>query len=560
MKDLITYKDTDVLIIGGGIAGCMAGIRAAELGVRATILEKGNTLRSGCATTGIDHCWTYVPELHNQMLTIEELVDDHTAFAGGMIDRSLVRMIAENSYLRVLDLEKYGVPMRDETGQFKFIKKIHRAPTFLHFAGRDMKIHLTKEAKRRGVNIENRRMATDLLVENGKAIGVLALATREGRWYAYKSKAVIISTGGVVRLYRNPSGLPFNLELPPHETGDGQAIAYRAGARLLNMELVGYHTGPKNFHRCGRGTYVPGRMRNGLGELLEKGTGFTQNSNAMDSTAEGVGLFRKILEEGKGPIFMDCTGNTPEQTQYIRWALYNEGNTAFLNYLDQEGIKLDKDMIEFTYYEPKMDGGQSGIEINTRCEASLQGLFAAGDVIGGMKRSVCPGALVMGWLSGENAAGLAGQVPPMELGESTMSTIRQRIMLGESFKKREMGSHWLDVQLALQNIMDYYAGKIKSRTMLEAGFKHLSKLRERAIAEVKVENPHELYRAMEVMSLMDIGEMLITSSLERKESRGLEFFRADYPDVDNENWLKFICLEKKDGRTLVGTRPVNLVS
>lgn len=554
-RDII-YKDTEVLIIGGGIAGCMAGIRARELGVRATVLEKGNTLRSGGAATGIDHCWTYIPEIHGKMLSVEDLVDDHADFAGGMIDRSLVRMIAENSYSRVLDLERFGMEMRDSNGQFRLIKKIHRSPTFLHFAGRDLKVKLTNEAKKRGAAIDNRMMVTDLLVEDGRIAGALALSTREGRWYVYRSKTVIISTGGVFRLYRNFSGMPFNTSHPPHEPGDGHAMAFRAGARLLNMELVNVHTGPKNFNRAGRGSFVPGLMRDGLGQPLGKAG--ARDQKALDRTAEGVGLYRKILETGQGPIYMDCTGNTPEQNKYIRWALYNEGNTSFLNYLDEEGIDLNKDLIEFTVYEPKMNGGQSGIEINTRCESSLPGLFAAGDVIGGMKRAVCPGALVTGWSAGESAALLSRELPAVKPGARSAATIRQRVDLASSFLAREQGSSWLEAQLALQNIMDYYAGRVKSASLLGAGLSNILSLREQAVAEIKASNSHELYRAMEVLSLIDVGEMLITASYSRKESRGIDFCRADYPQQDNENWLKFITLRKENSRTVVETRPVNL--
>lgn len=550
-------KEFDVLIIGGGIAGCMAGIRAREFGVKVAILEKCNTSRSGGATTGIDHCWTYIPEIHGKVFSIEDMVGDHVAFGKGMIDRSLVKMVAEQSFNRILDLERFGLEMRDEKGNFRLIKKIHRAPTFLHFAGRDIKVKLTNEAKKRGVVIENRMMVTDLLTDEGRVTGALAVATREGRWYVYKSKTVIIATGGVFRLYRNPSGLPFNISHPPHEPGDGHAMAFQAGARLLNMEMVSYHTGPKNFQRAGRGSYVPGKIRNGLGQPLGKEAGAV-NEKALDRSAESIEQFRKSAETGQGPLYMDCTGNTSEQNDYIRWALYNEGNTAFLNYLAEEGIDLNKDMIEFTVYEPKISGGQSGIEINTRCETSLNGLFAAGDVIGGMKRSVCPGALVMGWEAGENAARLSLELPASELGEEAKGMLQQRTTMAESFQKREIGSSWLEAQLTLQNIMEDYAGKIKSQPLLEAGLKHLLRLRERARAEIKVETPHELYRAMEVMSLLDVGEMLITSSLARKESRGVEFYRADYPATDDENWLKFITLEKNNGNVLTKERPINL--
>lgn len=557
MNNEVCLREADIIIIGGGIAGCMAAIRASESGAKVVILEKGNTLRSGSAATGIDHCWTYIPEIHEKLLSIDDLVDDHVAFGKGMVDRSLVRMIAENSYQRVLDLERFGMEMRDERGQFRLIKKIHRAPTFLHFAGRDLKVKLTEEVKRRGVQIYNRMMVAELLVENGRVAGVLALATREGKWYACQGKAVIISTGGVVRLYRNPSGMPSNISHPPHNSGDGHAMAFRAGAKLLNMELLTFHTGPKNFHRAGRGSYVPGRMVDGLGQPLGKNAA-SRDTRTLDRTAEGVDVYRKAIEDGRGPLYMDLTGNTNEQNQYIRWALYNEGNTSFLNYLDETGIDFNKDVIEFTDYEPKLQFGHSGVEINTRCESSLPGLFVAGDTIGGAIRSVCPGALVMGWIAGENAAALAKETAGPKLGEGAMDSINRKIALARSFQKNEPGSSWQEALLALQNIMEYYASRVKSESLLKAGLSNLLQLKEQAMAEIRVKSPHELFRAMEVLSLIDIGEMSITSSLARKESRGIGFYRVDYPQRDDQNWLKFITLRKENSRVVVKTRPVNL--
>ncbi|MDA8334821.1 MAG: FAD-binding protein, partial [Peptococcaceae bacterium] len=104
-------KDADVLIVGGGLAGCMAGIRASDFGVKVVVLDKCNTSRSGGATTGVDHCWAYIPGIHGQVFSIEDMVDDHVAFGKGLIDRSLAKMIAEESFERILDLERFGVPM-----------------------------------------------------------------------------------------------------------------------------------------------------------------------------------------------------------------------------------------------------------------------------------------------------------------------------------------------------------------------------------------------------------------------------------------------------------------
>ncbi|MHB1407631.1 MAG: FAD-dependent oxidoreductase, partial [Desulfitobacteriaceae bacterium] len=224
-----TVIETDVLIIGGGIAGCLAAIRARELGVDVTLVEKGNTRRSGSAATGIDHCWAYIPPIHGPEYTVEDMVEDHTRNAGGFIYQDLVHTIASNSYQRILDLERFGVPMRDENGAFRLVKKIHREPSFVHFAGRDMKVKLTNEARKRAVRILNRVMVTDLLVRDGEIIGCMGVNTRQPEVFLFKAKSIVITTGSVFRLYRNPTGMSFNTGFPPSETGDGHAMAFRSG-------------------------------------------------------------------------------------------------------------------------------------------------------------------------------------------------------------------------------------------------------------------------------------------------------------------------------------------
>jgi len=550
--------ETDVLVIGGGIAGCMAAIRARELGAEVTLLEKGNTRRSGCAATGIDHCWTYIPPIHGSHCSVEDIVEDHCRNADGFIFKDLVHFIAANSYQRILDLEKFGVPMRDETGTFRLVKKIHRVPNFLHFAGRDMKVKLTREATRRGAHIINRVMATDLIIADGEVVGCVGVSTRSFRLFIIKAGAVIITTGNVFRLYRSPTGIAFNLSHPPSETGDGSAMALRAGAALINMEFVTMQTGPKNFERCGRGTYVPGVLRDGFGlPLGEKspdpddtiGTQRLPGAKAMGTMPAAVESpvgFMRILQSGRGPIYMDCTADTAEQIEYIKWGLRNEGNTVFLDYLANEGIRLSKDLIEFSVYEPKLSNGNSGLQINVRCETNLPGLYAAGDAIGGVKRSVCPGALSLGWQAGEQAAGRSRSKTRSAFELPKAETVQQRKASVSEISNRRSDATWQDAQIALQNIMDDYGGLIRSETMLKAGLARLLQLRDRMHSEVGAPTPHEVYRTCEVFNLLDIGEVVMTAALERKESRFSPgyHFRADYPRPDNENWRKFIVVRR----------------
>jgi succinate dehydrogenase/fumarate reductase flavoprotein subunit len=557
-----TVVESDVLVIGGGLAGCMAAIRAREMGAEVVIAEKADTRRSGCASTGVDHCWTYIPEIHGSQLTIEELVQDHTEHSGGFVDQEIATYIATHSFERLLDLERFGIPIRNEDGEFSLIKKIHRAPTFLHFAGRDLKPKLTRQARHLGAKIVNRVMVTDLLTDGNRVVGAVGVSTRDAEVKIFKARAVIISTGNIYRLYMNRSGIPFNLAFPPHETGDGHGMALRAGAELLNMEFTTFQTGPRNFHRCGRGTFVPGKVVDALDQLIDRkrdGDLGGDASTTMDPGVESEHEFERVLREGTGPIYLDSRGLSEKELSVIRWALVNEGNTSLLAHMDERGIDLRTDKIEFELYEPKGGSGKAGIAVNARCETSLSGLFAAGDVIGGMSRSVAPGAFTMGWQAGEVAAQFARSAAPGEPDEESSAALEGRFDLCEAILTRSGSrvSRWQEAQAAMQSIMGYYAGRWRSETMLDAGLERLRRLKREASAELAAANPHELYRCVEILSLMDSAEMIMVSARARQESRfGPEHSRADHPEA-LDDWYCNTGLTGKNGDFTTYKKPFN---
>ena len=550
--------DADVLIVGGGLAGSMAAIHARDLGASVIVAEKADTRRSGCATTGVDHCWTYIPEIHGSQLSVEDLVKDHTADAGGFVDQEIATFIATHSFERLLDLERFGVPIRDEQGKFRLVKKIHRVPTFLHFAGRDLKPKLTRQMHRREVKIVNRVMVTNLLTQGNNVIGAIGVGTRSAELFVFRAKSVILATGNIYRLYMNRTGLPFNLSFPPHETGDGHVMAFRAGAELLNMEFTTIQTGPKNFQRCGRGTYVPGKVVDARGQSIGGGSPPNRQRQAMDRVVESEHSFEQVLREGRGPIYMDCHEASDEEVAEIRWGLNNEGNQALLTYWDEKGIDLRRDKIEFEIYEPKGGSGKAGIAINSRCETSLTGLYAAGDVIGGMTRSVSPGAFTLGWHAGEMAARFAQERGAVELDGANEETIGEHRNFCQTILSRPRGASWKEGQAALQSIMDYYVGRVRSETMLGAGLTRLRRLRSEAQSELTASSPHELLRCLEVLSLMDAAEVIALSAQSRQESRfGPEHYRADFPDTDNEHWFCYTALRREDERILLAKKPIH---
>ena len=550
----------DIAIIGGGVAGCLAAIRAAELVDRVVVVEKCDSRRSGCATTGVDHIWTYVQDIHGPEATVEDIVRDHTEWAQGFLDQEIAQYVASHSYERILDLERFGVKVRDESGKLRFVKKIHRVPNFLHFAGQDLKLKLTGEMKKRKIRILNRVMAVELVLEKGQTRGVIGIGTRDAKLHLIKAKAVILSTGNIYRLYRNPTGVDFNIGFPPHETGDGHALAFRAGAELQNMEFTTYQTGPKYFQRCGRGSYFPGgRIINALGEPLREKA---ENRGPIkgiqtDRSVEEEATFFRELDEGRGPLYMDCSLCSEKEIQYIRWALSNEGNAAFLHYLDSEGVDLRKQKLEFTVYEPKSGSGKAGLWIDQETRTSIPGLFAAGDVIGVLPRGVMPGALTLGWKAAETASKfvkedeVAQPIPWREKCAGTQTRLN-RIL------SRKTGASWQEVQLALQNIMTDHAGRRRSETMLTAGLSNLKTLRARANEELKAANPHELYRCLEVLNLLEIAETIIASARERRETRfPPEHERIDFLQQDDDRWKVFLAIRKKENDLLFSKRKID---
>jgi succinate dehydrogenase/fumarate reductase flavoprotein subunit len=510
---------TDVLVIGGGIAGLMAAIRAAEMGAKVTMAEKANTLRSGAGATGNDHFMCYIPEFHgSDMQALIAMCQEGQV--GSTRTASYFRTWLEKSLDIVKLWDSWGIPMKP-TGKWEFTG--HGLPgrpfPVLKYAGQNQKIILTKEALKRGVKIINRVMVFDLLKSGGSICGALGIGTREEKIYTFLANAVFLGTGRCVRLY--PSATPgwmFNRAESPSNTGDGRAMAFRAGAELANMEIPQTWSGPRYFLRCGKGTWI-GVVRTTDGKPV--GPYVTQPDRRYgDLIANAVPtLFDDFEKRGKGPVYMDCRGISNEDYQYMLWGLTNEGNTALLNHLKEEGIDLQKHPVEFMTYELTTRGG---IKYRETAETSLKGLFAAGDEY----FAAIAGAAIYGYIGGENSAKYAKDRKVME--DSAGADIAEKTELAEQASSRKSGASWQEANIALSQLMQDYLGWMRSQVMMEAGLTNLKRLRKKASETLMARNQHELMHCLEVMNLMDVGEVMFNASMARQESRG-EFRRPDYP-------------------------------
>ncbi len=537
---------TDILCVGGGIAGLMAAIRAAELGARVVVAEKGNVKYSGCGRMGNDHFETYIPEIHgsDRDAWIEELL--RTAKGEILISKDLLRAQFRKAYDIVQLWDKWGIPMTYQ-GRWEFAG--HSFPghpmTHIKYAGRFQKEVLAKQALERGVTILNRVMVFDLLRRGDRIVGAVGAHTREDKLMVFNAKAVVLGTGKCSRLY--PGITPGWLFNDPHggtQTGDGRGMAYRAGAELQNLEMPQRHIGPKYFARFGQATWI-GVVRDWEGRPA--GTFVDKPDRRYGDMICEVNKLapEQYTQAGKGPLYMDCTEITADDHAYMMHWMENEGYPAMTNHMQQEGIDFRKHPIEFATY-PIRGGGL--IVANENAETSLPGLYAAGDEAFGDISA----AGTFGYIGGEKAAEYARAVRPTDT-DALAASIAEKNRLLDTMRGRANGPDWEETNIALQQTMVDYAGPVRNASLLKQGLQHLRRIKDKARNTMVSRNSHETARSLEVLNMLDIGELTFEMALDRKETRGLHN-RPDYPYTD-PTLNRAHIIRRADNQNILDWRP-----
>ncbi len=538
--------ETDVLCIGGGIAGLMAAIRAAEMGANVVVAEKGNVEYSGCGRMGNDHFETYIPKMHgsDKDAWIEELL--RTAKGEIMIGKNLLRAQFVKAYDIVKLWDEWGIPMKYK-GRWEFSG--HSFPdhpmTHIKYEGRFQKKVLTEQAKKRGVTVLNRVMMLDLIRDNNRVVGAVGVHTREGKVITFDTKSVVLGTGKCSRLY--PPLTPGWLFNDPHggsQSGDGRAMAYRAGAELQNLEMPQRHIGPKYFTRFGQATWV-GVVKDWdgkpAGTFVEK-----PDRRYGDMICEVNKLApEQYTQAGKGPLYMDCTDISEKDHEYMMHFMKNEGYTAMTEYMEAENIDFRKHPIEFMTY-PLRGGGL--IVANENAETSLEGLYAAGDEAYGDISA----AATFGYIGGENAALYSNTVSRVDVGDDN-PVIKKNIQIIDDLRGNENGPDWQEASVAMQQTMIDYVGKVRNESLLKQGLQHLRRIRKKTQETLMATNPHEVFRCLEVLNMLEISELTFIMALNRKETRGLHV-RPDYPFTDPRLNLSHV-IRKSNDENLLNWKP-----
>jgi succinate dehydrogenase/fumarate reductase flavoprotein subunit len=548
MEDPMKEKrvQADVLVIGAGIAGLMAGIRAAEKGARVVLAEKGHALHSGRGRGGNDHFWCYIPEVHGPDLDLfmrECLKGPKLKTMQSGTAARVLRTFLAKSFDIVRLWDQWGIPMRYQ-GRWDFAG--HSFPgdvlTHLKYEGRNQKKIMIQKVRDLGAEIVNRVMVFDLLRDPERIIGAVGIDTREDTLVIFEAKAVVLSTGCLDRLYPPPTpawmpSIPGNLTL----TGDGRAMAYRAGAEIVSPEMPKRHVGPRYFSRFGQATWI-GVLRDPYGKPI--GPYVTSPHRVYgDMTPEVRGvLLEEIFQSGRGPVYMDCSGISKEDYEYMMHFMWHEGNAPLLDHMKEEGIDIRRHPVEFQTYHIISEGK---IGINERGETVVPGLYSAGDEsMGGIS---C--AATYGWIAGEHAAEYARDLPLAGEGgvKGEIEARKERI---RTIQTRSEGPDWKEVNIALQQLMQDYAGTVRSETLLTAGLEYLHRIRRKVDRSMIAKNRWELTRCLETLNLLDLGELVFLGAQARKETRGLHR-RSDFPLTDPVMDGKEVVIQKKDGKACV---------
>jgi len=525
----------------------MAAIRAAELGAKVIVAEKGNVIHSGKGGGGCDHYLCYIPEVHGPDMDayIEEMLQTQQAMNFHNLGMKRIRTHIAKTFDIVKLWDSWGIPMK-QRGKYYFAG--HAFPggyrCLLKFEGLRQKPILTEQARKRKVKIINRVMVFDLIA-NGQVTGAIGIDTRTQKIITFEAKSVVLGTGGTSRLYPAPTpGWLNNNATRPSLTGDGRVMAFRAGAELQDVEMRVLHVGPKYLARFGQATWI-GVFRDPqdrpIGPFVTK-----PERHYGDITPEvNKAVFHEYAKSGRGPVYMDGRGMSKADCEYMMNWLVHEGNTALLEHAKEEGIDFRKHPVEFMTYD---QGSQGRIVTNEKGETSLKGLYALGDELA----NGVSNASVFGWICGENAAAYSKGVDTPGL-EKMREMIGEKSSLVQELLNRKDGADWREVNVALQQIMQDHAGALRSRALLEAGSFHLARLKKKAYEIMRAGNQHEVGRCMEVLNLIDLGEIVFLSALDRQETR-VNHVRVDYPLTNPRFNRKVHIIKKVDGKPVAQWR------
>lgn len=535
MKLKSKQLQTDILIIGGGTAGCFAAITIAEHSeAKVIIAEKANIKRSGCLAAGVNALNAYIVKGQSPETYLAYVKND----AEGVIREDLVYTLSQRLNRVTRKAEKLGlVILKDEAGEY-----VARGNRNIKINGENIKPVLAEAVcKSPNTTVINRMNIIDYIVQDGKIAGAYGFSLDTAVLYVISAKSVICTTGGAAGLYKpnNPGFSKHKMWYSPFNTGAGYAMGIRAGAEMTTFEMRFIALRCKDTI-APTGTIAQGigaQQVNSIGEEYEKNYGIPKTPIRMYSTV-------RENQQGRGPCYLKTAGISEKEEQDLYRAYLNMSPAQTLSWLENgRGPGIQNVEIEGT--EPYIVGGHtgSGYWVDTNRAATIPGLYAAGDVAGGSPQKYVTGCFAEGEIAALASLtyiqGKENAIPERQAVEEKTAEVNAFFTGEESFYTVE------EIEEAMQKVMDEYAGGIVSAYVFNSGKLRVAKEKIKELLkmsyQLKARDLYELMRIYEVIDRLYVCATLIQHLDARKETRWHTFQEnADYPKRDDENWLKFV--------------------
>lgn len=533
---------TDVLIIGGGTAGCYAALTISENSDKKVLIcEKAHIKRSGCLAAGVNALNAYIVEGRKP----QDYVDYAKMDADGIVREDLLLTMSEKLNKVTERLEKLGlVILKDENGKY-----VTRGNRNLKINGENIKPILADAVeKAKNVTVLNRVNIFDYSVKDNKINGAFGFGIESGIFYTIEAKAVIIATGGAAGLYKpnNPGFSRHKMWYPPFNTGAGYAMGIRAGAEMTTFEMRFIALRCKDTI-APTGTLAQGvgaKQINSLGEVYETKYGLTTSERVYGTVNEN--------QEGRGPCYLRTEGITAEQDESLLKAYLNMAPSQTIKWIES-GRNPSRQNVEIEGTEPYIVGGHtaSGYWVDTDRATTIEGLFAGGDVAGGCPQKYVTGALAEGEIAGLSAVKYIDSKESFEKisDEDTNYHLRKT----EKYLT-DRNSLYTTEQLeeAMQTVMDSYAGGIKTNYRFNEKQLDIADCKIRQLEtltdDLYAEDFQELMYICELKERLTVCKSVIAHLRARKETRWHSFAEnLDYPEKDDRNFNKYVNSRLENG-------------
>lgn len=544
---------TDILIIGGGTAGCYAGITIAENSNASVIIaEKAHIKRSGCLAAGVNALNAYINEGETPESYVEYVKND----SAEVIREDLVYTIAQGLNRVTKKIEAFGLPiLKDKSGKY-----MPRGKRSIKINGENIKPILAAGVMGRdNITILNRVNIVDYIIKDGKIIGAYGFSLEKDVVYIILAKAVICTTGGAAGLYKpnNPGSSRHKMWYSPFNTGAGYAMGMRAGAEMTTFEMRFIAL------RC-KDTIAPtGTIAQGIGaeQINSQGEEYVPKYGKPTTPMR---LYATVSENhnGLGPCYLKTVGISEEQQQELYKAYLNMAPAQTLQWLEQD--KGPKDVnVEIEGTEPYIVGGHtaSGYWVDTNRASTIPGLFAAGDVAGGSPKKYVTGCFVEGEIAAFSALKFIKGKEHENITAELSEVIRASLNL---FLDAEICEFSIEeIEEVMQKVMDEYAGGITANysydsTKIKIGKQRIEELLVLANS-LKAHSTHELMLICEIIDRLYVCKTVIAHLEARKETRWRCYQEnSEFPQKDDINWMKYVNSVYKNGEIEIVFR--NLVA